>query len=147
MKIHHIGVACRSIKAEFTQFAALGFEKEAEFVDEIQGVRGIFIVSKFTPCRLELLENLHENGVLNSYLKNHTKLYHIAYECENIEQSLENLRVNLANGGGGLTMRNKFFIVQSPIKAAFFERICFVMLPNRLLVEFVEPKRSKNERI
>lgn len=74
LKPHHIGIACKSIEAEFSTFAAFGFEKEAEFVDEIQGVRGVFITQKDSPFyRFELLENLGENGVLTSYLKNHTK--------------------------------------------------------------------------
>ena len=86
---HHIGVATKSIDSELALFLPLGFRYEAEFRDERQGVRGVFITHKSAPYRLELLENLPHSTRLDSYLKHHHKLYHIAFETSDIEASLE----------------------------------------------------------
>ncbi|RDU66517.1 hypothetical protein CQA53_03485 [Helicobacter didelphidarum] len=91
LPIHHIGVATRSIEKEWLVFEKLGFVKEADFVDTTQGVRGEFIIPRnphYPAYRFELLENLNGEGVLDSYLANNTKMYHIAYESKNIEADL-----------------------------------------------------------
>lgn len=89
---HHIGIATQSIKSELPIFKALGFAIEGEFIDETQGIRGVFITSRIIdqsnskfPYRLELLENLPQSTRLDNYLKNHHKLYHIAFESHNIQ--------------------------------------------------------------
>lgn len=131
LPIHHIGVACKKIDKEKEIFYHLGFKKEAEFVDEKQGVRGEFIVvenENFPHYRLELLENLNEKGVLDGYLKNNTKMYHIAYESKNIEKDLQFLEQK-----GGIC-------IVEIMKASYFAKLCFVMMPNRLLIELVELK-------
>ena len=86
---HHIGVATKSIDSELALFLPLGFKHESEFRDERQGVRGVFITHKSAPYRLELLENLPHSTRLDSYLKHHHKLYHIAFETSDIEASVE----------------------------------------------------------
>ena len=99
---HHIGIATRSIEAELGLFKFLGFVEEEEFVDENQGVRGLFLISSFegacsrnvakdclarpTTWRIELLENLPHSARLDSYLKTHHKLYHLAFETKNLEK-------------------------------------------------------------
>lgn len=98
--IHHIGVATQSIDVEFPLFQKLGFTLEDEFIDENQGVRGLFI--KNQSYRLELLENLDDKGPLCNYLKNNTKMYHIAYETQDIYKDLEILRKRDIQGGGAL---------------------------------------------
>lgn len=92
LKPHHIGVATKSIESELPIFMSFGFEVEGEFVDEAQGVRGLFIVPREHSTqanqaiyRLELLENLPNSTKLNHYLKAHHKLYHIAFESQNID--------------------------------------------------------------
>lgn len=97
LPIHHIGVATRSIEREWLVFEKLGFIKEAGFVDTTQGVRGEFIIPRnphLPTYRFELLENLGEKGVLDSYLANNTKMYHIAYESRDIQADLDSLLAN-----------------------------------------------------
>ncbi|MCV3392059.1 VOC family protein [Campylobacter sp. IFREMER_LSEM_CL2101] len=130
LPIHHIGVACKSLENERKIFEKLGFIKEAEFIDEQQGVKGEFIIPKnnlFPQYRFELLSNLNEKGVLDSYLKNKTKMYHIAYESKNIEQDLS-------------LLLNDGLIVVDIMKASYFAKLCFVMMSNNLLIELVELK-------
>lgn len=130
LPIHHIGVACKNLEKEKKIFEKLGFIKEADFIDERQGVKGEFVIPKnnlFPQYRFELLSNLHENGVLDNYLKNKTKMYHIAYESKNIQNDL-----NLLCDNG--------IIVIDIMKASYFAKLCFIMMSNNLLIELVELK-------
>ena len=204
LPIHHIGVATRSIDKEIQLFYALGFVQEGEFVDETQGVRGVFVIpamqtsfesktpldslsqssaalpqsattnSPTIPYRFELLENLKNSTRLDTYLKHHQKLYHIAFATRDIQKdckaildslTLESNKssINLAGGGGGGEIKNKATVLtphitdtqntstpriqlQKPrlvipiMNASYFAKLCFIMLPNRLLIELVELK-------
>lgn len=73
------------------------------------------------------MSNLNEKGVLDSYLKNKTKMYHIAYESKNIEQDLS-------------LLLNDGLLVVDIMKASYFAKLCFVMMSNNLLIELVELK-------
>ncbi|AJC91315.1 hypothetical protein, possible glyoxalase/bleomycin resistance protein [Campylobacter subantarcticus LMG 24377] len=131
LPIHHIGVACKNLEKEREIFYKLGFIKEADFIDERQGVKGEFIIPKdnnFPQYRFELLSNLNEKGVLDNYLKNKIKMYHIAYESENIQKDLDILSM-----GGGI-------LVVDIMEASYFAKLCFVMMNNNLLIELVELK-------
>lgn len=115
LPIHHIGVACRSIEKEWLTFKQLGFIEEDNFIDERQGVRGKFVVNKHAAnesniYRFELLENIQENGVLDSYLANNIKMYHIAYESKNIQQDVNTL---LATPPPPMPARRNYDIRQS----------------------------------
>ena len=130
LPIHHIGVACKSIEEEMQVFTQLGFKEEANFIDEKQGVRGKFIIPScmdYPQYRLELLENINEHGVLDSYLKKNNKMYHIAYESKNIQRDLA-------------LFPKESLVVVPIIDAVYFAKICFVMMPNRFLIELVELK-------
>lgn len=95
LTFHHIGVATKSIESEMPFFNALGFIYEAEFSDEKQGVKGVFLTPKSQShttlpiCRFELLENLPNSTRLDNYLKNNHKLYHIAFVSENLQKDVD----------------------------------------------------------
>ena len=96
LKLHHIGVATKSIEKELETFSKLGYVPCSEvFCDKIQKIKGLFISAPHQPC-MELLENLTPDGPLTSHLKAGRKFYHIAYETENIETSYE----KFIQGGG-----------------------------------------------
>lgn len=127
LALHHIGVATRKIEKEYDAFRRLGYTASSEiFIDHAQKIRGIFISAPGQP-RLELLENLETSGPLDSYLKNGIKFYHLAYISQDIEYDCARLLQDC---------RAKILV---PVMcAAFFERICFLMLPGMLLVELLE---------
>lgn len=153
---HHIGVATQSIESELPIFKALGFEIEGEFVDQTQGIRGVFITSKATHqghsnYRLELLENLPQSTRLDNYLKNHHKLYHIAFVSRDIQSDSQAIldarftqNTNFTRGGGEENVKlSKARMLVPIIQASYFSKLCFIMLPNRLLIELVELKNSQ----
>lgn len=127
MKFHHIGVATRQIEKELPLYLLLGYEKEGSiFEDDLQGVRGIFLTAEGQP-RLELLENLPGCHTLDTPLRQNQKLYHAAYCVEDIEQAMN------------LLIRNRAKVISPLKKSAYFgKRICFLMLPNMMMLELVE---------
>lgn len=126
-KFHHIGVATTNINKEFETFKMIGYSKESDiFEDNLQGIKGMFIVAEGHP-RLELLENLNGCNTLNYWIANKNKMYHFAYYVDNIEKVIE------------IFKRNRFKII-SPLKTSvyFHKRICFLMLPNTYIIELIE---------
>ncbi len=129
LKFNHIGVATKNINEELKIFEILGYKKESEiFIDENQGIKGIFISAAGQPT-LELLENLNDGGPLNNLLKKGIKFYHLAYESQNIEEDIS--RLEKVAGA----------IVVSPVKiATYYKKVAFLLLKNRTLIELVEIK-------
>lgn len=132
LPIHHIGVACKSIEKEWKVFEKLGFKKEDSFIDEKQGVFGEFIVPNNTlypQYRFELLQNIGESGVLDSYLKHNAKMYHIAYQSQDIQKDLD-------------IIKDSGIVVVPIMDASYFAKLCFVVMSNRMLIELVELKNE-----
>ncbi|HEX6795837.1 MAG TPA: VOC family protein [Casimicrobiaceae bacterium] len=128
LAFHHVGVACTDIASETAHFATLGYVPEGEsFEDRVQGIRGMFMAGQ-SP-RVELLEPLRANapGVLEPWLSQRIKLYHLAYVAPDLSDAIASLR----------SQRGK--LVAPPVPAVAFggRNIAFVMLPNRLLVELI----------
>jgi methylmalonyl-CoA/ethylmalonyl-CoA epimerase len=123
---HHIGVACRDLDAEEGLFAALGYVRERdEVIDELQGVRARFMVGGGP--RVELLSNLGDRGALSDYLRKGVKFYHVAYEVDDLDRAT----AQLAAAGG------KRIVEPLPGIAFGMRPLCFVMLPNLVLIELI----------
>lgn len=133
LKFHHIGVATRNIEKEFKIFKSLGYIKYDDvFEDPIQKIKGLFIKAQNQPC-LELLEGIGDDNPLKNNLLKGNKFYHIAYETNNIEEDLRDF------------IENKRAKIIVPItKATYFEKICFVVLPNMMVVELVQLLEKNN---
>ena len=129
LNLHHIGVASKNIEQEFEIFKRLGYTKVSEvFTEPVQKIKGLFISAKGQPT-LELLENLTQDGPLTNLLKKRTKFYHFAYTTNNIEQDTENFVQEL-----------NAFVITPPHQSTYFEKICFMMLPNQMIIELVQEK-------
>ena len=127
LQFHHIGLACTNLDAETRKLASLGYYIEADdFTDPIQGIHGRFLVGQVP--RLELLVPIDKaESCLTPWLKSGTKMYHLAYETDAVEDAIEQLS----------TQRAK--VVVHPVPAVAFDnrKIAFVMLPNMLLIELI----------
>ena len=127
LSFHHVGVACRDLQVEMERLAPLGYVLEGSFfIDETQGVEGAFLVGGGP--RLEILRPLHGQGVLTPWLKTGTKLYHLAYAVgDQLQEEASALRKQGAK------------MVVPPVAATAFggAEICFLMMPNMLLVELI----------
>jgi len=126
MTFHHIGMACRNLDFETQRLSALGYAVEApDFTDPVQGVRGRFLVGGGP--RLELLTALQAESVLTPWLRSGIKMYHLAYETDDLDAASAQIR------GQGAKL------VVPPVPAVAFDsrRITFLMLPNMLLTELI----------
>ena len=126
-EFHHIGFATKSIKQESKFFECLGYRQENNiFIDKDQGIRGCFMIGNGP--RIELLENLPDSKILDSWLKKRIGMYHSAYFVNNME-----LAISQAEAIGGITVRE-------PQASVAFEgrKIAFIMFSNNLLIEFID---------
>ena len=128
LQFHHIGVACRNLDVEARPYHLLGYAQAGEdFVDPIQGITGRFLEGPGP--RLELVTPTGDaEGVLSGMLERGTKMYHLAFLARSFDEALNE----------ALKARGK--LVGSPVPAVAFggRRICFLFLPNLMLVELIE---------
>lgn len=134
-EFHHLGFATASIEKEKSQFATLGFYQKGEaFIDPIQGVIGCFLEGPGP--RIELLENLPGSHTLTPWLNAGIRIYHFAYLVDRLDAAL----------AWTSTVRAKLTV--PPVSAVAFQKrkICFAMLRNQLMIEFVEKPSLDGER-
>lgn len=127
-RFHHIGVATESIARDEAIYSQLGYQREAEeFTDPAQGVRGLFLVGPGP--RLELLEPLEGSTTLNPWLQAGSRLYHQAYEVDDLNASLEWARKEL-----------RAHILRPPMPSPAFggRSVSFLILRNRSVIELVQ---------
>jgi methylmalonyl-CoA/ethylmalonyl-CoA epimerase len=129
---HHIGYATTSIERELPWFQSMGYSPSDAFVDAVQGVSGCFL-SGAGP-RIELLENLPESDTLTPWLTAGTRMYHLAYEVDDVSAMATRAK----------TLRGRLLVGPVPAVAFGGRSIAFVMLRNGLLLELIE--RNGNGR-
>ena len=127
LEFHHIGVATSDIEREFSCYRTFGYRREDKsFIDEIQGIKGLFIISDNGP-RLELLENLPGRNTLNKWIDANVKNYHFAYKIKDFDSMLESIRHKRIRA-----------LTKPEVSVYFKKRICFFVLPNKFVIEFIE---------
>lgn len=124
---HHIGYATTSLVREREFFKHLGYVQEGlDFKDPVQGILGCFL--KGPGPRLELLENLPGSYTLTPWLNTGIKMYHIAYEVEDLENAIAWAR----------SQRGKIIVPPVPAIAFQGRRICFFAFRQGPMLEFIE---------
>ncbi len=126
-EFHHIGYATTTLDRELVTFGLLGYRSEGKaFTDQVQGVRGLFLVG--AGPRIELLESLPGSTTLAPWLANGIRMYHVAYTVPDIGGAVAWARAQRAR------------ITVEPVPAVAFQgrRVSFAMFRNGLLVEFIE---------
>jgi len=123
---HHIGIACESIEESIADYEQLGyFVVGKQFEDPNQGIRGVFMEN--AGVQIELLEPLDEKSPLHSFLNRGVQMYHQGFFCDDILDT-------------SLDMVEKGAMIVSPAKpaVAFNGRsVCFLMMPNKMLIELI----------
>ena len=124
---HHIGYATRSLVREREFFKQIGYvQPDVDFSDPEQGVLGCFLEGPGP--RLELLENLPGSGTLTPWLNTGIRMYHLAYQVEDLDKAI----VWARSQRGRMTV--------APVPAVAFEgrRICFFAFREGPMLEFIE---------
>ena len=136
---HHIGVACQADEfsqgKEREQLTLLGYRPEGEgWIDEQLGMRGQFLVASETGApRMELVAPHGSHSPVAPWLERRVKLYHTAYLVRDLCEEIQRARDN----------RAKLLLSPTPAVAFGGRNVAFVMLPNLLLVEFIEQEVTR----
>jgi methylmalonyl-CoA/ethylmalonyl-CoA epimerase len=132
---HHVGFVVASIASAMPGFAkSLGVAWDEVIIhDPNQGARVSFLPGQ-SPADplLELVEPASEDSPVMKFLQKGGGLHHLCYETPDLDRQLE-----LARASGGLVTR-------TPMPAVAFggRRIAWVYTRNKLLIEYLERKRS-----
>lgn len=125
-QFHHVGYATASIEREQKVLMSLGYIQEGPpFEDPVQGVAGRFLVG--AGPRIELLEPLPGSATLIPWLNAGVKMYHLAYEVEDVRAATEWARAQ----------RARITVDCMPAVAFGGRRISFAMMRNGLLIELI----------
>ncbi|MCR4901785.1 MAG: VOC family protein [Butyrivibrio sp.] len=128
MNIHHVGYLTKDLNKAQDEFLALGFVVEQEKAyDELRKINISFIING--DYRVELIEPVDEASPMYPLLKRYKNTpYHICYEVENLEASIEQLS---ARG---------YTVMQAPLEAPCIEnhRVAFLINSNLGIIELVE---------
>ena len=126
MRFHHIGIASDFREKVPTLARILEREPSNYFVDVAQGVSGCFFDLPNSNGFLEFLEELPGSNVLNPWKSRGVSFYHIGFEVDNLEISLQRAK----NFGA---------ILVSPPKnaAAFPGRSVAFLFVDGVLIEYI----------
>jgi len=129
-KIAHIGIAVKNIEeAEKFYTGVLGFKVHDR--ENLKEIKASFIPIGDTA--VELLQSTTPEGVINRFIEKRGEgVQHIAYQVDNIEEALEELKAK------GIPL-----IDEKPRKGAHNSKVAFVNPKGTygVLVELVEPEK------
>ncbi|MFW9929286.1 MAG: VOC family protein [Candidatus Thorarchaeota archaeon] len=133
MKLHHIGIAVKDIKKSIQLHEKLfGYRLVSDIVyDPIQKVNVAMLKSPNQDAvGLELVEPVGDDAPVINHLKKNIHLYQVAYEVEDIEKTIQELRKNGA------------IIISRPQPSILFNqrKIAFIFSPDKYIVELIENK-------
>ena len=134
-QLHHIGIASRNISKDVGFFEIFGYKPMGELRDDAAaGIRVQFLSAPNQPM-LELVENLEKEGPMTAHLQARRKIFHFAYETNDIEADA-NLLVQ---------EQSAMFLV--PITHVADEKSniaawCYLMFRNMMIMELVQLKQE-----
>ena len=125
-RFHHAGMATASIDRALGRLSDVGIGEVTEFVDPLQGVRGMFV--EIGDSRVELLEPIDGDETLAPWLEHGNRVYQIAFEVDDLDAEIEQAR------------SNRVRIVREPLPAVAFggRRVAFLMPLPGMLIELIE---------
>lgn len=132
MKLHHIGIASKNITKDIPFFTTLGYTmKDSLRINTSANIKVQFMSAKGQPD-IELVENLEKGeGPMTSHLQAKRKIFHFAYEVENIEETAQELMEK--HGGFYLVPVQRTDDTESEIEAW-----CYLTFRNMMIIELVQ---------
>jgi methylmalonyl-CoA/ethylmalonyl-CoA epimerase len=126
IRFHHIGIACVDMEKEINYYQIMGYEYDGiEYIDKNLGIKCRFLNGGGP--RIELVVEYNSN-VLQPYLKNNSKIYHMAFKTKKIFDTINNLK----------KYGYKIIIEPTPAIAFSNKSVCFLMSPTMSLIEIIE---------
>lgn len=115
LHIHHLGYAVSDVEKSVKSFERLGFVRVSEVVeDTLRNVNIVFVKNKLEGTIIELVEPISEKSPVSKslkYNKNVAHPYHVCYEVENLQRSIEMLKRQgyylISDSSPALAIRNR----------------------------------------
>lgn len=131
MKLHHYGYAVKSIEKSLKEFEKLGYVAKSEVITDVVQRVNLLFVNNGSDHLIELVAPIDEkieSPVTKILKKNGATLYHICYEVESIEETINDLK------------SKRYMVLLNPTPAVAFNnrRISFLYNPNLGLIEILE---------
>ena len=129
MKIHHLGIAVKSIELSVALYKeSLGWKVISKLIyDPVQKVNILFMGDRHGSS-FELLEPVGNQSPINKMLDRRIGLYHICYEVQDIKLKIKELT------------KTGFFLISGPVEAVAFDNkmIAFLINSDNLIIELLE---------
>lgn len=129
MRINHIGYAVQDIKEAAKKFMMLGYTASDGIIEDVARQVHIQFFEDPSGMKIELVAPSHSGCPVGAWLaKNGNSTYHLCYECQNLEETIE----RLSNVG--------FLTVHAPAAAPALagKRVAFLYSLQTGLLELVE---------
>ena len=92
-KIDHIGIAVKDLKSTQKIFETI-FNTKASKVEIVESEKIKTVFLKAGESKIELLEDLNKNGVINNFIEKRGQgIHHLAIEVKDIKKELKRLKV------------------------------------------------------
>lgn len=130
-KFHHLGIATRSIEKCSAIYCKMGYSLSDIRIEPTQNVKIGFLSREGSPL-LELIEPLGEESPVSGIVKSSgTSPYHVCYEVDDIEKSVEELE------------EINFRLLFEPLTAEAMENglFCYLFSPDIGLFELYQRKK------
>lgn len=131
MKIHHLGIAVKSISIVSEIYRKMGYLTDSELIeDNVRNINIIFMSNN--GMKIELIEKADYSlpSPIDCMLDKRTfhNMYHTCYEVENLNQEIEKLK------------SEHFIVVDNPASAMAFDgrKVCFLYNTNIGMIELLE---------
>lgn len=131
--LHHIGIASRNIAKDTAFFETFGYRPQSPERDDVQADIRVQFLSAGNQPDLELVANLSKEGPVSPHLQARRKIFHFAYETDNLEKDAQKMIDE--QSASFLVPITRVEDASSNIKAW-----CYLMFRNMMIVELVELK-------
>lgn len=131
--LHHIGIASRNIAKDTAFFETFGYRPQSPERDDVQADIRVQFLSAGNQPDLELVANLSKEGPVSPHLQARRKIFHFAYETDDIEADAQKMIDE--QSASFLVPITRVEDASSNIKAW-----CYLMFRNMMIVELVELK-------
>ena len=130
--LHHIGIASKSVARDAAFYGMLGYVAKGEPRDDPgAGIKVQFLSASGQPD-LELVQNLDKEGPMTVHLQARRKIFHFAYETDDIE------------GDANRLIEEQGAIWLVPITETNSPEIsawCYLACRNMMILELVQVRR------
>ncbi len=130
-KLHHIGIASRNIQADMSFYGLLGYAAKGVLREDVDaGIKVQFMSAEAQPD-IELVQNLTKGGPMTPHLQAKRKIFHFAYETDDIMVDAQ----KLIDAQGAM-----WLVPITETDSAEMSAWCYLACRNMMILELVQSR-------